>query len=125
MTSTKQIIARDHAIMSSSYHRAENFSIQKLKGNYIWDAEGKKYLDANSSIWTNLHGHRHSHLNRSITRQLSKIAHSSALGLANEPASLLAEKLVRLRLLLGKLDCRLREPRFYHPKILSPQTFKV
>ena len=32
---------------------------------------------------------------RPVSRQLKKIAHSSALGLANEPASLLAEKLVQ------------------------------
>ena len=52
------------------------------------------YLDANSSIWTNLHGHNHPQINRAIEKQLTKIAHSSALGLANEPASLLAAKLV-------------------------------
>ena len=60
------------------------------------DARGREYLDANSSIWTNLHGHRHPAINAAITRQLGKIAHSSALGLANEPASLLAAKLAAL-----------------------------
>ncbi|HXC35857.1 MAG TPA: adenosylmethionine--8-amino-7-oxononanoate transaminase, partial [Candidatus Acidoferrales bacterium] len=50
---------------------------------------------ANSSIWTNLHGHNHPKINAAVSRQLKKIAHSSALGLANEPASLLAEKLVQ------------------------------
>ena len=65
-------------------------------GSYLVDAQGKRYLDANSSIWTNLHGHRHPHLSRAITQQLGKIAHSSYLGLANKPASLLAEKLVKL-----------------------------
>jgi len=60
----------------------------------LCDVHGKKYLDANSSIWTNLHGHNHPKINSAILRQLRKIAHSSALGLANEPASLLAEKLV-------------------------------
>ncbi|MBU6411547.1 MAG: aminotransferase class III-fold pyridoxal phosphate-dependent enzyme, partial [Verrucomicrobia bacterium] len=47
------------------------------------------------SIWTNLHGHNHPGINAAIRRQLSKIAHSSALGLANEPASLLAAGLLR------------------------------
>ena len=60
----------------------------------LQDAHGHKYLDANSSIWTNLHGHNHPCINRAIVRQLRRISHSSALGLANEPASLLAEKLV-------------------------------
>jgi len=58
------------------------------------DIRGREYLDANSSIWTNLHGHNHPTLNAAIRRQLKKIAHSSALGLANEPASLLAQQLV-------------------------------
>src|SRR3989440_3573327 len=58
------------------------------------DSRGRTYLDANSSIWTNLHGHNHPQINRAIERQLKKIAHSSALGLANEPASVLAAKLV-------------------------------
>ena len=58
--------------------------------------DGREYLDGNSSIWTNLHGHRHPAINAAITRQLGKIAHSSALGLANEPASWLAAKLAAL-----------------------------
>ena len=66
------------------------------KGSWLWDAHGREYLDANSSIWTNLHGHAHPRINAAIRRQLRKIAHSSALGLANEPASLLAEKLIEV-----------------------------
>lgn len=66
------------------------------KGAVLRDVKGREYLDANSSIWTNLHGHNHSRINAAISRQLKKIAHSSALGFANEPASLLAEKLVQM-----------------------------
>src|SRR3954462_14361645 len=64
------------------------------KGATLRDAKGRAYLDANSSIWTNLHGHNHPKINATIGRQLKKIAHSSALGFASEPASLLAAKLV-------------------------------
>ena len=63
-------------------------------GAELRDARGRKFLDANSSIWTNLHGHNHPKINSAIQKQLKKISHSSALGFANEPASLLAEKLV-------------------------------
>src|SRR5712692_973007 len=70
--------------------------ILRGKGAVLQDQRGKEYLDANSSIWTNLHGHNHPKINAAIHRQLKKIAHSSALGFANEPASLLAEKLVGL-----------------------------
>jgi adenosylmethionine-8-amino-7-oxononanoate aminotransferase len=65
------------------------------KGAVLRDVHGREYLDANSSIWTNLHGHNHPRINLAIQQQLKKIAHSSALGLANEPASLLAARLVR------------------------------
>jgi adenosylmethionine-8-amino-7-oxononanoate aminotransferase len=73
----------------------EPIVIVRGRGAEIEDARGRRYIDANASIWTNLHGHAHPAINRAITVQLKKIAHSSALGLANEPASLLAEKLVR------------------------------
>lgn len=66
------------------------------KGAVLRDVNGREYIDANSSIWTNLHGHNHAALNAGITRQLGKIAHSSALGFANVPASFLAEGLIRL-----------------------------
>ncbi len=66
------------------------------RGAVLRDAEGKEYLDANSSIWTNLHGHRNAAIDAAVKGQLAKIAHSSALGLASRPAPLLAEKLVRL-----------------------------
>ena len=73
----------------------EPITIVAGKGASLYDVRGREYLDANASIWTNLHGHAHPKINAAITRQLRKIAHSSALGLANEPASLLAERLVK------------------------------
>ena len=74
--------------------RREPVVIVSGKGAVLRDVHGREFLDANSSIWTNLHGHGHPKINAAIQRQLKKIAHSSALGFANEPASLLAEKLV-------------------------------
>jgi adenosylmethionine-8-amino-7-oxononanoate aminotransferase len=74
--------------------RREPVVIASGEGAVLRDVRGRKYLDANSSIWTNLHGHQNPKINAAIRRQLKKIAHSSALGLANEPASLLAQQLV-------------------------------
>src|ERR1017187_3398294 len=74
--------------------RSEPLVIVAGEGAVLRDVKGREYLDANSSIWTNLHGHRHPKINAAIARQLKKISHSSALGFANEPASLLAEKLI-------------------------------
>src|SRR5215471_11343213 len=76
--------------------RREPLLIRSGSGAVLQDIRGRKYLDANSSIWTNLHGHNHPKINAALNRQLKKIAHSSALGFGNEPASLLAEKLVKL-----------------------------
>ncbi|MGC8744870.1 MAG: adenosylmethionine--8-amino-7-oxononanoate transaminase [Verrucomicrobiia bacterium] len=74
--------------------KSEPIVIVKGKGAYLYDYYGNRYIDGNSSIWTNLHGHNNVYLNSAIKKQLKKIAHSSALGLANEPASILAERLV-------------------------------
>ena len=74
----------------------EPIVIVEGEGALLRDVGGREYLDANSSIWTNLHGHNHPEINAAIQTQLRKIAHSSALGLANEPASRLAEKLVEI-----------------------------
>ena len=73
----------------------EPIIIERGKGSILTDVNGKKYLDGNASIWTNLHGHNNFRINNAIVKQLAKVAHSSALGLANEPASVLAEKLVK------------------------------
>ena len=75
--------------------KREPIVITSGKGAVLRDTYGKHYLDANSSIWTNLHGHQHPKINAAIARQLKKISHSSALGFANEPASLLARELVK------------------------------
>ncbi|MCX6903363.1 MAG: aminotransferase class III-fold pyridoxal phosphate-dependent enzyme, partial [Verrucomicrobia bacterium] len=76
--------------------KREPIVIVSGQGAVLRDAHGCEYLDANASIWTNLHGHNHPKINAALHRQLRKIAHSSALGLANEPASLLAARLVQL-----------------------------
>ena len=66
------------------------------RGAVLRDDAGREYLDGNSSIWTNLHGHRHPTIDRALRTQLAKLAHSSFLGLTNDVAPRLAERLVRL-----------------------------
>lgn len=70
--------------------------IERGEGALLFDTAGNAYLDGNSSIWTNLHGHNHPGLNRALIEQAQKIAHSSYLGLAHAPGALLAEKLSAL-----------------------------
>jgi adenosylmethionine-8-amino-7-oxononanoate aminotransferase len=66
------------------------------EGATLRDSEGREYLDGNSSIWTNLHGHRHPKIDAAIREQLDRVAHTSFLGFTNPPAAKLASELIRL-----------------------------
>jgi len=70
--------------------------IERGQGVYLFDTEGKRYLDGVSSLWANIHGHRHPALVRAIRQQLTKLEHSTLLGLTNVPAVELAKKLVSI-----------------------------
>ena len=63
------------------------------KGSWLWDSEGRRYLDGNSSIWTNIHGHAHPVIDAAIRDQLGKLAHVSFLGFTHPQAGELAERL--------------------------------
>ena len=78
------------------WEEEEPLIIERGKGSYLIDADGNKYLDGTSSIWVNLHGHRHPALDRALKKQLEKIAHSTLLGLSNPPAIRLARELIRI-----------------------------
>ena len=78
------------------WEQEEPLIIERGKGSYLIDTEGKRFLDGTSSIWVNLHGHRHPALDRAIKKQLDKIAHSTLLGLANPPAIQLAQALIQI-----------------------------
>jgi adenosylmethionine---8-amino-7-oxononanoate aminotransferase len=68
--------------------------IVRAEGVWLWDSEGRKYLDGNSSIWTNIHGHCRPEIAEAIAKQAATLDHSSYLGLGHPLASELAEKLV-------------------------------
>ncbi len=68
--------------------------LTKGRGAWLEDLEGNRYLDGNSSIWTNVHGHSHPHIVAAIQRQAASLAHCSFLGSTNEPAIRLAAALV-------------------------------
>ncbi|MBI3604369.1 MAG: adenosylmethionine--8-amino-7-oxononanoate transaminase, partial [Nitrospirae bacterium] len=78
------------------WEREEPVIIERGKGSYVIDTEGRRYLDGVSSLWVNVHGHRHPRLDRALRAQLSRIAHSTLLGLSSPPAIRLARELVRL-----------------------------
>ena len=70
--------------------------LERGQGVWLYDTEGHRYFDGNSSIWTNLHGHGHPVLTAAIREQLDRVAHVSFLGATHEPAVRLAAELVRL-----------------------------
>ena len=66
------------------------------QGCTLTDQYGKEYLDGNSSIWTNIHGHAHPTITAAIHRQMDRVAHTSFLGFTHEPAIDLGKQLVDL-----------------------------
>ncbi len=78
------------------YEEGEPIVIEKGEGVYLYDTEGKKYIDGVSSLWVNIHGHKVSEIDSAIEEQLRKLGHSTLLGVTNPPAAELAEKLISL-----------------------------
>lgn len=66
------------------------------EGAIVRDSRGREYIDGNSSIWTNIHGHNHPRINAAIREQLERVAHTSFLGTTNPPAIHLAREIVAL-----------------------------
>jgi adenosylmethionine-8-amino-7-oxononanoate aminotransferase len=69
--------------------------IDHARGSWLFDTRGRKYLDAISSLWVNVHGHHRAEIDSAIKLQLEYVAHSTMLGLANPPSIELAAELVR------------------------------
>ncbi|MGL4464209.1 MAG: adenosylmethionine--8-amino-7-oxononanoate transaminase [Planctomycetia bacterium] len=84
-----------HPFTPMAAHRAEAPPIiVDADGFHLVDAEGRRYLDGTSSLWCNVHGHRVPEIDQAVRDQLGRVAHSTLLGLANEPAVRLARALV-------------------------------
>jgi adenosylmethionine-8-amino-7-oxononanoate aminotransferase len=66
------------------------------EGNYLIDDAGRRYLDGVSSLWCNVHGHRHPRLDRALHAQVDRLAHSTFLGLSHEPGIELAAALLEV-----------------------------
>ncbi len=67
--------------------------IESAQGATLRDTEGREYLDGVASLWVGVHGHRHPHVDAAVREQLDRVAHTTMLGLANEPAVELASAL--------------------------------
>ncbi len=67
--------------------------IKRAEGVWLYDIEGKRYLDGVSSMWCNLLGHGHPRINEAIRKQLESVAHSTSLGMGGRTAAELAKRL--------------------------------
>jgi adenosylmethionine-8-amino-7-oxononanoate aminotransferase len=74
----------------------EPLMIEGAEGCELIDAEGNRYLDGVSSLWCNVHGHRHPLIDRAVRDQLERVAHTTMLGLSHPRAAELAARLVAI-----------------------------
>lgn len=101
--STNELLALDrrhlwHPFTHQSLWTADEhaLAITDAEGCDLIDGEGRRYVDGVASIWCNVHGHRVPQIDQAIRDQLTRVAHTTLLGLTNEPATRLAAKLAEL-----------------------------
>jgi adenosylmethionine-8-amino-7-oxononanoate aminotransferase len=74
----------------------EPLIIERASGSRLFDSEGRSYIDGVSSLWCNVHGHRHPGIDAAVEDQLGRVAHSTMLGLSHGGAAELAGRLVEI-----------------------------
>jgi len=80
----------------SEWAAREPLIIESARGVWLRDAKGRRLMDGVSSLWVNVFGHRKKEIDRAVRRQLSKMAHTTFLGLTHEPAIRLAQRLIEI-----------------------------
>lgn len=68
--------------------------LERAHGCTVVDIDGREYLDGVSSLWCNVHGHRHPRLDAALREQLDRVAHVTSLGTSNPTTIRLAKRLV-------------------------------
>ena len=66
------------------------------RGAWLYDHEGRRYLDAISSWWVNLFGHANPRINAELKDQLDRLEHAMLAGFTHAPVIELSEKLSAL-----------------------------
>src|SRR5829696_2574208 len=100
--SRSDVVALDHAHLWHPFTQmqewlaADPLVIGAADGNYLIDLDGRRYLDGVSSLWCNVHGHRHPAIDAAIKAQLGRVAHSTMLGLSHGGAAELAARLIEI-----------------------------
>lgn len=92
--------ARDQQVIWHPYTQMQlsqpPIGITKGEGAYLFSDNGKKYIDAVSSWWVNIHGHAHPYIAKRVSEQLIQLEHVIFAGFTHEPAVELAEKLLSI-----------------------------
>jgi adenosylmethionine-8-amino-7-oxononanoate aminotransferase len=83
-----------HAFTQMAEHQP--FLIERAEGCALYDLDGRAYLDGVSSLWCNVHGHRHPRIDAAIRAQLDQVGHVTLLGQAHPTTIKLARRLVEL-----------------------------
>ena len=78
------------------YEELQPIIIDHGKGVYLYDKNGKEYIDIISSWWCNLLGHCNPTINASINEQLDKLEHVIFANFTHEPAIALCEQLIEI-----------------------------
>jgi adenosylmethionine-8-amino-7-oxononanoate aminotransferase len=96
------LVAEDRAHLWHPFSQASEWEsedaliVERAEGRWLFDTDGNRYLDGISSLWVNVHGHRHPEVDKAIIRQLGLIAHTTLLGLGSPPSIELARRLAGL-----------------------------
>ena len=70
--------------------------VREGRGCWLTTDDGRRLLDGVSSLWCNVHGHRHPKIDAAIAEQLGKVAHVTTLGMSCETTERLAERLAEI-----------------------------
>lgn len=95
-------VARDQAVVwhgftqMAAYADNEPIVVERGEGRELIDVEGRRYLDAISSLWVTTLGHAVPELDEALRDQAGRIAHSTMLGNGNRIVVELAEALARV-----------------------------
>lgn len=79
-----------------AWESADPIVVARAEGSRLFDANGRSYLDGNSSWWVAALGHGHPRLLRVLREQSAELAHCALAGIAHEPAAALAEELAQI-----------------------------
>ncbi len=74
----------------------EPLVVDRAEGVWLFDATGRALLDGVSSLWCNVHGHRHPTIDQAILDQLGRVAHVTSLGMSNSTTIDLVKRLVEV-----------------------------